>query len=67
MEVSGQPQVPAALTPGKCPHYPLNTRLGGPRASLDVVDKYSLPLHGFKPRIVQPTARALLSNWFKRE
>jgi hypothetical protein len=28
-EESGQPHTPAALTPGKRPQYPLNSRLGG--------------------------------------
>jgi len=29
MEVSGQAQNSAALSPGNCPHYPFNKRLGG--------------------------------------
>jgi len=37
MEVSGQLHAPVALPWGEKPWYPLDTRLGGPRASLDAV------------------------------
>jgi hypothetical protein len=32
MEVSGQLHVPATLSPGKEPRYPLDRRLGGPQS-----------------------------------
>jgi hypothetical protein len=39
MEVSGQPQVSVALTPGKSPDTHQIGDFVGPRASLDVVEK----------------------------
>jgi len=32
MEGSGELHAPAALSPGKSPHYPLDRRLGGPQS-----------------------------------
>ena len=42
MEVSF---ITGGFTPGKNPHFPLNRRLGGPRASLDIwtEEKYLAP------------------------
>ena len=39
MEVSGQPQVPIALTPGKSSDTHRTGKLVSPRASLDVLEK----------------------------
>jgi len=39
MEVSGQLHTPTTLPPGKEPWYPLDRRLGGPKAVLDMVVK----------------------------
>jgi hypothetical protein len=43
MEVSGQLHVPAALTQGNNPQYPLDRRLGVPRAVLDTVVMRKIP------------------------
>jgi hypothetical protein len=39
MEVGGQAYAPATLSVGKEPPVPLNGRLCGPRAALDVLEK----------------------------
>jgi hypothetical protein len=59
MEVSGQLHVPAALSPGKSPWYPLSRRLGESqnRSGRGVEEKNSQPLQGLKPPIVQPLAQ----------
>jgi len=36
--------------------YPLNRRLGGPRAGLEIFEKTALPLPGIEPQIVPPVA-----------
>jgi hypothetical protein len=58
MEVTGQFHAPAALPQEKSLWYPLDRRLGGPRAVLDAVVKRKIP----SPRresnpIVQPLAQ----------
>jgi hypothetical protein len=59
MEVSGQFHTPAILTP----RYPLDRSVGGPRASLDAVEKRKiLPLPGIEPPAVQPAVRRY-TNW----
>jgi hypothetical protein len=66
MEVNGQLHAPAALPPGKDPWYPLDRRLGDPRAVLDAVVKRKIPSSRpeSNPRtpIVQPVAQRY-TNW----
>jgi hypothetical protein len=50
--VSGQLRASAVLPPGKDPRYPLDRRLDGPRAVLDVVEKKKIP--SLPPRIETP-------------
>jgi hypothetical protein len=51
MEVNGQLHVPAALTQGKRPCYPLDKRLGGSqsRSGHEGEEKNSQPLPGLEP------------------
>ena len=43
MKVNGCLHIPAALPVGKEPQYPLNKRLFGPRAGLDILEKRRIP------------------------
>jgi hypothetical protein len=61
MEVSGQLHASTALPQGKDPWYPLDRRLGGPRAVLDAMVKRKIPSsrRESNPRtpIVQPVTQ----------
>jgi hypothetical protein len=52
---------PSHFTHGKEPWYPLNRRLGGPQNWSGHFGKKKnlLPLPGFEPQIIQPTAQSL--------
>jgi len=43
MEVGGQLHAPATLPLGKGPKYSLGRRLGGPRTSMDMVQREKIP------------------------
>jgi hypothetical protein len=61
VEVSGQLHAPAALTPprGKSVRYPLDSRLGGPTAGLDDMEKKKiLPPPGLELRPLGRSARS---------
>jgi len=45
MEVSGQPYTLAVLCLGKSSQYPLNERLGGLRAIMDILGMIQIPCH----------------------
>lgn len=55
MEVSGQPEAPAAV-----PLVPLNTRLCNPHSQSghSGEERNLLPLPGIEPQIVQPVVKA---------
>jgi hypothetical protein len=59
MEVIGQLHTPVALPPGKEPWYPLDRRLGGSQSQSvhRGEEKYSQPLPGFEPPIIQLVAQ----------
>jgi len=61
MEVSDGLHAPAALPPGKEPPYPLDRKLGGPRAVLDTVLERKIPSSclesNHRTPIVQPVAQ----------
>jgi len=58
MEVSGQLHDWPLYPQGKSPCYPLDRRLGGPQSQSGHggEEKYSQPLPGLKPLIIQPIA-----------
>jgi hypothetical protein len=63
MRVSGQRHAPAALYPrGKDPRYPLDRRLGGPRAGLDAEARRKIlcPCRGSNP---ERPARSQTQHW----
>jgi hypothetical protein len=64
MEVSDHPQAPAALSISGSIRYTLNMRVGGPRASLHVLEKrkVSCTCRDLSIVIMQPAAQSLHCN-----
>jgi hypothetical protein len=64
MEVSGQLHIPAALSPGKDPWYPLDRRVGGPQSlsGRGGEEKNFQPLPGLEPPY-HPARSPALYRW----
>jgi hypothetical protein len=71
MEVSAQFNAPAALLRRKEPRYPLDRKLGAPRAGLDAVEKRKmyLPPGNQSPPVTIPTelSRLLCVYMYERK
>jgi hypothetical protein len=67
MEVSGQFRVPAALTQGKSPWYPLDSRLSGSqcRSGRGGEERNSQPLPGLETPIIQPVVQRYTTELFR--
>jgi hypothetical protein len=57
MEMSGQSHALAALSSANDPRYPLDDRLGGPKAGIDSVKRKSLTPAGNRSADIQPLPR----------
>jgi hypothetical protein len=61
MDVSSQLHAQAVLTPQKDHWYPLNRSLGGPRASLNVLERRKISCPCCKPTAISHSSHPILT------